>query len=147
MEQKGSMLLKVISIIMMVGGIIGAVASVILAVIAGAANSVTNELSSALSEATNATVGKNMALLWFAVVLCVIGSVFEIVAGVIGKNNWNNPPKAQTLIIFGAICCVISLVSNILMIFASSFNVFSLLAGFVLPVLYIVGAVQLKNQA
>ncbi len=50
--------------------------------------------------------------------------------------------------IFGIVCAVLSLVANIL--FATGglgVQIVSILSGLILPVLYIVGAVQLKNQA
>ena len=52
MEQKGSMLLKVASIIMMVGGIIGAVVSVIMAIVVGLGAAVlsTDEGKAAIAE-------------------------------------------------------------------------------------------------
>ena len=55
MEQKGSMLLKVVSIIMMVGGIIGAVASFIGAVIAGVASAAMAQPE--VSDAVNSALG------------------------------------------------------------------------------------------
>ena len=155
MEQKGSMLLKVVSIIMMVGGIVGAVASFIGAVIAGVASAAMAqpEVSDAVNSALAANgyssgTGPVMAVVWIAVVIAVAGSVVEIIAGVKGKKNWDNPAAAQTLMIFGIVCAVLSVISHIL--FATGgmgVQVVSILSGLVIPVLYIVGTVQLKNQA
>ena len=148
MEQKGSMLLKVISIIMMVGGIIGAVGSVIMALAAGVFSAFTSDASvqQAASDAgVNATaIG---AMLWVAVAILIITAVIEIIAGVKGKNNWNNPAAATTLIVFGVVCAVLGVVGSILFATNGGSAVVSIITSVVLPVLYIIGAVQLKNQA
>ena len=89
-----------------------------------------------------------MAVIWIAVVISVAGAVVEIIAGAKGKKNWDNPAAAKTLMIFGIVCAVLSLVANIL--FATGglgVQIVSILSGLILPVLYIVGTVQLKNQA
>ena len=89
-----------------------------------------------------------MAVIWIAVVVAVVCSVVEIIAGVKGKKNWDNPAEAQGMMILGIVCAVLSLVSNIL--FATGglgVQIVSILSGMVLPVLYIVGTVQLKKQA
>ena len=151
MEEKGSKLLKVVSIIMMIGGIIGAVGSLITTILiaAGTALLSTPEGQQALANNANGQyVGPAMGLLWVGTILLIAGSVFEIIAGVKGKNNWNNPAQAQTLLIFGIICAVLSVAGNVF--FASGgagVQVVTIITGLVLPVLYIIGAVQLKNQA
>ena len=155
MEQKGSKLLKIVSIIMMIGGIVSAVFSFIAAIIAGLGTAVMSqpEVSSAVVSALAANgysgaTGPIMAVIWIAVVISVAGAVVEIIAGAKGKKNWDNPAAAKTLMIFGIVCAVLSLVANIL--FATGglgVQIVSILSGLILPVLYIVGAVQLKNQA
>ena len=155
MEQKGSKLLKIVSIIMMIGGIVGAVFSFIAAIIAGlgtavmAQPEVSNAVDSAL--AANGYSGSTapvMAVIWIAVVISVVCAVVEIIAGVKGKKNWDNPEAAQGMMILGIVCAVLSLISNIL--FATGglgVQIVSVLSGMVLPVLYIVGTIQLKKQA
>ena len=152
MEQKGSKLLKIVSIIMMIGGIVSAVFSVIAAALAGVGTAVMAqpEVSDAIDSAlaTTGSTGPVMAVIWIAVVISVAGAVVEIIAGAKGKKNWDNPAAAKTLMIFGIVCAVLSLVANIL--FATGglgVQIVSILSGLILPVLYIVGAVQLKNQA
>lgn len=151
MEEKGSMLLKVVSIIMMVGGIIGAVGSLIYTIViaAGTAFLSTPEAQEALANnSNNQYVGPVMGLLWVGTILLIAGSVFEIIAGAKGKKNWNNPTMAQTLLIFGIICAVLSVLGNIFFATGGAgVQVISIITGLVLPVLYIIGTVQLKNQA
>ena len=152
MEQKGSKLLKIVSIIMMIGGIVSAVFSVIAAALAGVGTAVMSqpEVSDAIDSAlaTPGSTGPVMAVIWIAVVVAVVCSVVEIIAGVKGKKNWDTPAEAQGMMILGIVCAVLSLVSNIL--FATGgmgVQIVSILSGMVLPVLYIVGTVQLKKQA
>ena len=155
MEQKGSKLLKIVSIIMMIGGIVSAVFSVIAAILAGLGTAVMTqpEVSNAVDSALAANgysgnTGPVMAVIWIAVVVSVVCAVVEIIAGVKGKKNWNNPAAAQGMMILGIVCAALSLVSNIL--FATGglgVQIVSILSGMVLPVLYIIGTVQLKKQA
>ena len=94
------------------------------------------------------STGPVMAVIWIAVVVSVVCAVVEIIAGVKGKKNWNNPAAAQGMMILGIVCAALSLVSNIL--FATGglgVQIVSILSGMVLPVLYIVGTIQLKKQA
>ncbi|MBQ1839695.1 MAG: hypothetical protein II127_08775 [Ruminococcus sp.] len=152
MEQKGSMLLKVVSIIMMIGGIVSAVASFFVAIFAGLGQAVVaangDEINAALEASGYGSVAAPvMALVWVGVVIIIAGAVFEIIAGVTGKKNWNNPEAAQKMIIFGGICAALSLIGNILFSTGThAVQIFTILAGLVIPVLYIVGAIQLKNQ-
>ena len=156
MEQKGSMLLKVVSIIMMIGGIIGAVVSVIMAIVVAVGQAAFSQpetqaaLNDALAQANvdKSAAGAVMGLLWVGVIILVAGSVLEIIAGVKGKNNWNNPSQAQTLMILGIVCAVLSIIGNILFaVSGAGAQIISILTGLVLPVLYIIGTVQLKKQA
>ena len=73
MEQKGSKLLKIVSIIMMIGGIVSAVFSVIAAILAGLGTAVMSqpEVSDAIDSAlaTPGSTGPVMAVIWIAVVV------------------------------------------------------------------------------
>lgn len=92
--------------------------------------------------------GGIVALAVIASILALLGGGIELAAGILGVKNWNQPAKAQSCIVFGAIIIALSVLSNILNLASGSeFNLFSLLLGLVLPVLYLVGAVQLKNMA
>ncbi len=148
MEQKGSTLLKVVSIIMIIGGILSAIGSVIVAAGAGFVTAVQGDpsLQAAAAEA-GANMGVVTGLVWVAAIFCVVSAVIEIIAGVKGKKNYANPSAAQNLMIWGIVCAVVSVIGNIL--FATSgagVQVISIVLGLVLPVLYIIGALQLKNQ-
>ena len=150
MEQNGSKLLRIVSIIMMIGGIISAVFSVIYTIVIGAGSALlsTSEAQAALAKNPNGVyVAPVMGLLWVGTIILIAGAVFEIIAGVQGKNNWNNPAKAKTLLIFGIICAVLSVAGNVFFAAGGAgVQVVSICTGLVLPVLYIIGTVQLKNM-
>ena len=63
-----------------------------------------------------------------------------------GVKHHNNKAKAQTLMMWGIIVAGISVLGTILTVAGGgSFSILSLLLGLVLPVLFIVGAIQNKN--
>ncbi len=129
----GSKLLKVISILMIVFAGIGIVMEII--------------LFSGLAVLAS-VIGSNMGMYTFAVIIGLVGCVVELISGILGVKNWNVPEKAQTCVICGIVCVAFQILSNILVLvsYSQGFNVFSLLIGLVVPVLYLVGAFQLKNQ-
>ena len=145
-QQNGSMLLKVMSIIMMIGGIVGAVASFIYAIVVGVFQTAVIAVA-ADGKPVNGAAVPIIGLLWVGVIILVAGAVVEIIAGVKGKNNWNNPAQAQSLMILGIVAAVLSLIGNILFATGShSVQFFTIISGLVVPVLYIIGTIQLKNQ-
>ena len=89
----------------------------------------------------------NSGLFWFGLVVALIASVIEIIAGALGMKNWNDTSKAQLFMIFGGAVAALQLLANILISVAYEFNFFSILSGLAIPVLYIIGAVMLKKQA
>lgn len=137
-QNQGSKMLKVTGILMIIGGALALVIAII-AVIG---------IAAAASLAAGALGGGIIALAVIASILALLGGGIELVAGILGVKNWNQPTKAQSCIVFGAIIIALSVLSNILNLASGSeFNLFSLLLGLVLPVLYLIGAVQLKNMA
>lgn len=137
-QNQGSKMLKVTGILMIIGGALALVIALI-AVIG---------IAAAASLAAGALGGGIIALAVIASILSLLGGGVELVAGILGVKNWNQPAKAQSCIVFGAIIIALSVLSNILNLASGSeFNLFSLLLGLVLPVLYLIGAVQLKNMA
>lgn len=147
-QQKGSMLLKVMSIIMIVGGIAGAVGSLLMGALSGVITAVAdNEQVQQAAREAGTTTGKITGLMWVATAVSVVAAVVEIIAGFKGKSNWNKPEMAKTLMIWGIICLAVSLVGNILFITSDAASIISILTGLVVPALYVVGTVQLKKQA
>lgn len=143
MEKKTSMF-KIVSIIMMIGGIASTVGYII------TAGAVAAVMSNAITRAEFILrVGKdiNSGLFWFGLVVALIASVVEIIAGAMGMKNWNDKSKAQLFMIMGGAVVALQLLANILISVAYEFNFFSILSGLAVPVLYVIGAVMLKKQA
>lgn len=129
----GSKLLKVIGILM----IIFAGIAIVLECIAMA------------GVAAAASLGASTGMYWLALILGAVGAVLELVAGIIGVKNWNKPEKAQTCVILGIVIIAFQILSDIftLVSYSQNFNVLSAVLGLVIPVLYLIGAFQLKKQA
>ena len=146
-EPKGSKLLKVVSILMIIGGIVGAIFGVIMAIIAAVAPVALQDadVQASVAEA-GTTAGQVTALFWVCAIIMIVSAVIEIIAGAKGKKNWNNPAAAKTLMIWGILVLVLSIIGNIGTASGSTTAV-SIITGLVIPILYIIGTVQLKNQA
>ena len=85
-------------------------------------------------------------LLILAYILLIGGGIAELVVGIIGVVNCKNPEKGQMLMICGIVVAAITVLGNILYMIFDSFNFFTLISGLLFPILFIVGAVQLKNS-
>ncbi|NMA07201.1 MAG: hypothetical protein GX928_05760 [Ruminococcaceae bacterium] len=126
-------LLKVTGIIMIVFGAIGIIVGLLAVVGAGA---------------VAALVGASAGGLVFAALLSLLGSVLQLVAGIMGAANKNNPAKGGKCLVLGIIVILLAVAGNIMtVVLGGEFSVLGLVLGAVLPVLYIVGALQLKKSA
>ena len=128
---KGQKFLKVTSIIMIVLGVLGVITGIFGLLGAGALSM--------------AGLIENATLLYISLVIVVVASVIELVAGI------NAPQKAAACVKWGIIIAVLSIISTILgAVAGSEFNattIVSLLLNLVLPGLYSYGALQMKNEA
>lgn len=74
-------------------------------------------------------------------IAALVGSIAQLVAGIIGVANCKKPEKAMTCIVFGVIVAVFNVAGVILNVAGGgSFNFVSLITGLILPVLYVIGA-------
>ena len=127
----GSKMLQVISILMIV---FGAIATVI-------------DLIALIGVFVLIAAGAS-PLLILATILLIAGGIGELVVGIIGVINCKDPSKAQMLLICGIVIAALTLLGNLLsMVWGGDFNFFGLLSGLLFPILFTVGAVQLKNAA
>ena len=93
-----------------------------------------------------AAMGASSGLLTVSCILALVGAVAELVAGIIGVKNWNKLEKAGTCITWGIIVIVLCVISNILTVVGGGdFSVLNLATGLVIPVLYLIGALQNKK--
>ena len=130
---KGQKFLNITGILMIIGGAVSFVLAIIALV--GVA---------ALVAMLGAEGG---GLLYLSAGLLLAGAVAEFIAGIIGVKNCAKPEKANTCITWGIIVAAFCLVGNILSVVGGDkIDVFSMLLGIALPVLYIVGAVLNKKS-
>lgn len=130
---KGSKFLKVTGILMIVFGALALILSIVAAI--GLAALVAMELNTWQYTA--------------AVILMLVGSIFELIAGIVGVKNCNKPEKAGTCMVWGIIVIALSVLSNVLTLVGNpdNFSIVNLLTGLVIPVLYLIGAVMNKKAA
>ena len=130
---KGSKFFKVTGILMIVFGALALILSIVAAI--GLAALVAMELNTWQYTA--------------AVILMLVGSIFEMIAGIVGVKNCNKPEKAGTCMVWGIIVIALSVLSNVLTLVGNpdNFSIVNLLTGLVIPVLYLIGAVMNKKAA
>jgi len=137
----GKGLLKVTGILMVIFAsieilllLLGSGLMMLVGFIAGTAADTAGVLNEAM-----ATAGVSIALIVIALVVGFIAAIFELVVGIIGIKNSNVLEKAQTCFNLAIVILVIQFGSLVLGIVSSGFSPLSLI-GFVLPVLYLIGA-------
>lgn len=130
---KGSKFLKVTGILMIVFGALALILSIV----------------AAIGLAALAALDLNTWQYTLAVILMLVGSIFELIAGIVGVKNCNKPEKAGTCMVWGIIVIALSVLSNVLTLVGNpdNFSIVTLLTGLVIPVLYLIGAVMNKKSA
>jgi len=141
--EKSSKLLKIAGILMI---IIGSIA-LLLSFLAVACSALISNAAGAIGDA-DINAAANMLMI--ASILMLAGAVIQFVAGIVGVANHNKPAKANVCIVFGVLVVLIYAVNIVLNITsgAEAFTlIVSLVAGLVIPLLYLIGAFQLKKLA
>ena len=141
--EKKSTLLKVSGILMIIFAAILIVIYIIGLLGAGFLASVAAEIGDA-----GAIMYTGVAMI--AIIVLLIGAVIQLIAGILGVKNHNKPEKATVCIVFGVIIVVAALAGLIMDISGGPFGVTQVLmiiGQLVLPVLYLLGAFQLKKLA
>ena len=130
---KGSKFLKVTGILMIIFGALALILSIV----------------AAIGLAALAALDLNTWQYTSAVILMLVGSIFELIAGIVGVKNCNKPEKAGTCMVWGIIVIALSVLSNVLTLVGNpdNFSIVNLLTGLVIPVLYLIGAVMNKKAA
>lgn len=130
---KGSKFLKVTGILMIVFGALALILSIV----------------AAIGLAALAALDLNTWQYTLAVILMLVGSIFELIAGIVGVKNCNKPEKAGTCMVWGIIVIALSVLSDVLTLVGNpdNFSIVSLLTGLVIPVLYLIGAVMNKKAS
>lgn len=130
---KGRKFLKVTGILMIIGGAFGIIGGIVAMIGAGA-----------LAAVLETSAGELM----LASALILASAVFQLVAGIMGVKNCDKPEKAQSCIVIGVIVAILSVAGNVISnVLGSDFNIINYVAGLIIPVLYIIGAVKNKEPA
>ena len=133
---KGQGFLKVTSILMIIGGALGALAGIVAIALAAGYAALAFEIDPG-------TAG----LLFGGAILIIVAAIVEIIAGVMGLKACKAGKGAAKCFVWGIIVAVLTVISIILSIAGGSeVNIINILLNLVVPVLYIVGAVQMKNS-
>lgn len=128
---KGSTMLKVVGILMIV---FGAIATIITLIALVGVSVVAATLSAG-------------GLYVFGVILAFLGAVAELVTGILGVVNCDKVEKAQMLLICAIVIVALSFLGNLIfpLIAGGSPSIFSFLIGLILPGLFAFGAIQNKQ--
>lgn len=130
---KGQKILKVTSILMIIGGIIAAIAGVI--AILGV---------SALAALSGSAEGTG--LLYASSILVTVASVIQFIAGIKGIGACSAPQKAASCVKWGIIIAILPIISIIIgLVGGGQFSITSLVLNLLLPGLYVYGAMQMKG--
>lgn len=130
---KGRKFLKVTGILMIIGGAFGIIGGIVAMIGAGA-----------LAAVLETSAGGLM----LASALILANAVFQLIAGIMGVKNCDKPEKAQSCIVIGVIVAILSVAGNVISnVLGSDFNIINYVAGLIIPVLYIIGAVKNKEPA
>lgn len=132
---KGQKVLKVTSILMIIGGVIAVIAGVI--AILGVSALV------ALSGSAEGT-----GLLYASSIIVTVASVIQFIAGIKGLGACKAPAKAASCVKWGIFIAILSIISMIIgLVGGGSFNITSLVLNLLLPGAYVYGAMQMKSNA
>lgn len=132
---KGSQLLKVVSIIMLVFAAIALVISVMAIIGFGTYSSL------------GGYTVVNPSIMWIVFLIGLVNVGLGFYASIMGINNCEKPEKASFLMRLGIGIIALQLLGNIIgVIGGAEFKLFSTLFGLILPGLYIAGCVQLKSN-
>ena len=131
---KGQKLLKVTSILMIIGGVIAAIVGVL--AILGISSLV------ALMESAQGT-----GLLYASSAIIIVSSIIEFIAGIKGVGACSASQKAAACVEWGIVIGILYIASMVIgLIGGGQFSIINLVLNLLLPGLYSYGAVQMKNN-
>jgi len=141
--EKSNMFLKITGILMIIGGSFGLLFGIVILLFGVI-------LGIAAIHNPGPGVIKVAGLVETGVVLALVGTIVQFIAGITGVKNANNPDKANVCILLGVLNTILVLTSLILDYVGGGvhnfYNVFLVTFGMVVPTLYLVGAFQLKAK-
>ena len=94
-----------------------------------------------------ASLGVSGTIVIMAVLVSCILAALQLIAGILGVKNCGKPEKAQVNFILGILLIVGIIINQVVVMLMNNFTWWSAIVAFVLPVLYIVGAIKNKEVA
>lgn len=132
METNNTRLLKITSILMIIGGVMLTILG-IMAVLG--------------ATVLTAMAGSQAGLVIVAAVFILASGLISLIAGILGVSNAAKPEKALLLIKFGILAVLFSIVSNVMTLTSGEdFNYSSVIIGLAIPMLFLYGAIQSKKR-
>ncbi len=132
-NKNGSKMLKVSSILLIIGGAISIVVGIISVAGVGAVHALLGE-------------GDGLGILYAISGLALASGILSLIAGIIGMGAVKKPEKAGKCIVWGAIVAILTVVGQVLSLTSGNkFDLLSVVIGLLLPVVYILGANQVKK--
>lgn len=133
-NNNGIKMLKVSSILLIIGGAIATILGIVALLGVGAIHAIFGD---------EIPIG----LLYAVAGLTLASGVLSLVAGIVGVGACKNPEKSGKCIILGVIVVILTVIGQILNMKAGNqFDFTSIIIGLILPVVYIVGASQVKKM-
>lgn len=135
---KGSKLLKVSSILMIISGALGLFASVLMI----ATGTVLFGLLG--------IAGIGALLTTIVIIDTTVWSILELVAGIFGAKNWKNPDQTKKCIALALVILALCILVNALTLGTGDgflFTLLSVVLSLIIPTLYLIGAVQLNKNS
>lgn len=130
----GQKILKVTSILMIIGGVIAAVAGVV--AFLGIST------FAALAEST-----EGMGFIYAGSIIVIAASVIEFIAGIKGVGACSDPQKAASCIKWGLFIAGMTVGSAVIgLIGGGKLNIIGLVQNLLLPGLYVYGAMQMRDN-
>ena len=131
------------SIVAIVFGALDLIGSIIMFAAASVVNSA-NQFSNSYGGGDVASTG----LVTFTAIVMLVSGIYLIVMGIMGIQNAAKPEKAPMLMNLGIGACVLALISVILSIVSGAgvFAIFTGIFAFAAPVIFVIGANQMKTM-
>ncbi|MDR0841277.1 MAG: hypothetical protein LBN26_07865 [Christensenellaceae bacterium] len=146
---EGSKLLRVVSILLIIFGVIGLISSSITAFTMDTVIAAQEQYAELYEQMGIAAMSREYLVM--SAVLSIILAVAETAAGILGVLFWAKPARADICVAAGILLLVLCVCSNIpsALIYPEQITLISLLSillGLLLPALYLAGACKLKKQ-
>lgn len=133
-NNNGIKMLKVSSILLIIGGAIATIMGIVGLLGVGALHAIFG---------SDIPIGLLYAVAGFA----IASGVLTLIAGIVGVGACKKPEKSGTCIILGVIVVILTVIGQILNMKAGNqFDITSIIIGLLLPVVYIIGASQVKKM-